>query len=135
MDTASTTAALPRLGLLALIFLCGCSTAYYNAMEQVGQHKRDILRSRIEAGQEDQLEAQEQFKTTYERFSEVTGHDGGNLEATYNQLSRDYEMCESRSQDVSDRIQSIEEVASDLFKEWEAEIGLIQNPKLRAARA
>ena len=66
--------------LLATFALAGCNTAYYSAMEQIGQHKRDILRSRIEAGQEDQQEAQEQIKSTYERFKEAANYDGGDFE-------------------------------------------------------
>jgi hypothetical protein len=69
--------------LLGLLVAGGCSTAYYNALEQVGQHKRDILKSRIEAGRQDQQEAQEQFKTTYERFAEAANYDGGDLESVY----------------------------------------------------
>ncbi len=120
------------LGALALVVaLSGCTTAYYSAMEQFGQHKRDILRSRIEAGQDDQEEAQEQIKSTYERFKEAANYDGGDFEKVYNQLNGDYEDAVARAEDVSDRIDSIEEVAADLFAEWQQEIGLIQRPSLR----
>jgi len=49
-------------------------------MEQVGQDKRDILRSRIEGGRNDQEKAQEQIKTTYECLKETAAYDGGDLE-------------------------------------------------------
>ena len=117
MGFRSPATALPGLGLVCLLVFSGCTTAYYNAMEKVGQHKRDILRSRIEAGREDQQEAQEQFKTTYERFAEVSGYDGGDLEAAYTDLNREYERCEARARDVSERIESIEQVSADLFAE------------------
>ena len=119
------------LSLLLLLVVTGCTTAYYGAMEQIGQHKRDILRSRIEAGREDQQEAQEQFKTTYEQFAEVANYDGGDLESVYNDLNREYKRSEARAADVTNRIASIERVSSDLFHEWEDEIEMIQSAKLR----
>lgn len=120
---------------LCLATLGACTRAYYGAMEQIGQHKRDILRSRIEAGREDQQQAQEQFQTAYERFAEAARYDGGDLEAVYEKLDREYERCKARAEDVSDRIVSIEQVAGDLFAEWEGEIELYESPRLRDSSA
>lgn len=117
--------------LLVTFALAGCNTAYYSAMEQIGQHKRDILRSRIEAGQEDQQEAQEQIKSTYERFKEAANYDGGDFERVYDGLNDEYEAAQSRADDVSDRIDSIEEVAADLFTEWQEEIALYSSASLK----
>ncbi|HPG27551.1 MAG TPA: DUF2959 domain-containing protein [Myxococcota bacterium] len=135
------TATAGRIGL-ALALLCagtlatgvtGCTRAYYSAMEKVGQHKRDILRSRIEAGREDQQEAQAQFETAYERFAEAAHYDGGDLESVYTQLNREYERSVARAEDVSERIESIEKVAGDLFEEWEDETDLYESESLRAS--
>lgn len=117
---------------LGLAFvLGGCTTAYYSAMEQIGRDKRDILRNRIDAGRDDQQEAQEQIQTTYERLKEVAGYDGGDLEAVYDRLNADFERSVARAEDVSDRIESIEQVASDLWVEWESEIDQISSASLR----
>lgn len=113
------------LSLILLATAGGCSRAYYSAMEQIGQDKRDILRSRIEGGRDDQQEAQEQIKTTYERLKEAARYDGGDLEAIYERLDADYERSVDRAEDVRERIDSIETVASDLWEEWAAEIELI----------
>lgn len=109
----------------------GCRSAYYDAMEQVGVHKRHILRDRVEDGQEEQREAQEQFQTAYERFAEAARFDGGDLEAIYGRLNTEYERSEQKAGAVRDRITSIEQVAADLFTEWEAEIGEISSASLR----
>jgi hypothetical protein len=82
---ARSTSCLPRALALILLLgltasLTGCAQAYYSAMEQVGQDKRDILRSRIEGGSNDQEKAQEQIKTTYECLKETAAYDGGDLE-------------------------------------------------------
>jgi hypothetical protein len=117
--------------LACAIGVSGCRSVYYDAMESVGRHKRDILRDRVEAGREEQAEAQEQFKTTYERFKEASGYSGGELEDVYNRLNADFERSQEKATAVRDRIDSIEQVAADLFDEWKTEIGLIQNPELR----
>ena len=134
MTPRHTLPAIGRALLLAASFALGlgaCSSAYYSAMEQVGTHKRDILKSRIEAGQAEQQEAQEQFKTTYQRFQEVTGYKGGDLESVYDGLNSEYERSEARAKDVRDRIASIDQVAMDLFAEWQTEIDSMQNAKLK----
>jgi len=117
--------------LVAVAFGGGCRSTYYGAWEKLGRHKRDLLRDRVDAGRDDQREAEEQFQTTYERFKEISGYDGGDIEPAYRKLDHEYEECERRAEDVRDRIESIEQVAADLFEEWEREIGLIQNSALR----
>jgi len=117
----------------------GCQSAvdgvYYSVMEGVGREKRHILRDRVESGQEDQREAQEQFQSAYESFKQVSGYDGGDLEALYQRLDDEYQRSEARAQDVRDRIDSIERVATDLFDEWAEEIGQIHDPSLRNSSA
>ncbi len=117
---------------LAVAHLGGCTRAYYSAMEQVGIDKRDILRSRIESGRDEQQAAQEQIETTWARLKEVADYDGGDLEAIYERLDAEYRRSESRAADVSARIESIEQVASDLWVEWESEIDLIGSQSLRS---
>jgi len=109
----------------------GCRSVYYDTMEQFGKHKRHILRDRVDDGRNEQAEAQEQFKSTYERFKEASGYSGGELEDVHARLTREYERSEERAEAVRDRIESIERVAADLFAEWEDEIELIQNSELQ----
>ncbi len=119
------------LCLVPLLAVAACSSVYYDAMEQIGVHKRDILRDRVVAAKDDQRAAEEQFQTAYESFKSVTGYDGGNLEKAYNTLNGEYEESEARAEAVRDRIASIENVAAALFKEWEAEIDLISSASIR----
>lgn len=109
-----------------------CTSVYYDAMEQFGVHKRDILRDRVEAARDDQRAAEEQFQSAYESFKAITDYDGGNLETAYTQLNREYEASAARAQAVSERIASIERVADDLFAEWEGEIDTISSADLRS---
>jgi hypothetical protein len=104
---------------------------YYATMEQFGRHKREILASRVRAGQEDQRQAEKQFLSAYEAFKRVASYDGGELESVYNQLNGEFTRSEGRAEQVRDRIRSIENVASALFAEWEQEIGEISRSDLR----
>jgi len=114
-----------------LIQLAGCETAYYDAWEQVGVHKRDILVDRIEETQEAQEKTQEQFKDALEQYRAVVNFDGGDLEKRYNKLNAEYEDSDQAAKAISGHIDSVEDVAEDLFDEWEDELAQIQNRTLR----
>jgi predicted nucleic acid-binding Zn-ribbon protein len=124
----------PSAGVLLLLVaaLGGCTQAYYAAMEKIGKEKRDILASRIEDGKKDQEKAKQQFATTLEAFQALTGFSGGNLEKTYKKLSGELESAEKRAKDVRDQIKSIEQVSTDLFREWEAEIDGMTNARFKS---
>ena len=116
--------------------LAGCNwifdRMYYASMEKFGREKRDILAKRVAAGREDQEKAKEQFQTTLQAFQELTGFDGGELEKVYNKLSKELERSESRAGQVRERIDGIERVARDLFREWDGEIEKMSSADLRA---
>jgi hypothetical protein len=120
----------PAVALCTALSL-GCTSVYYSAMEQIGREKRHILESRVEASREDQEEVQEEFKTTFELFKEVTDYDGGDLERFYTRMEAQLERSESKAEDVRERIRSIERVAKDLFDEWTGEIAEISRADLR----
>lgn len=117
--------------LAVMLLLSGCQTAYYSAMEKMGQHKRDILVSRVEDANESQEEAQQEFSSALESLSALINYDGGELEDYYNQTKDHYESSEKAAADVSKRIDSIESVADDLFDEWQDEIEQFSNAKLK----
>ena len=117
--------------VVAVTFLCGCRSTYYNTMEKFGYHKRDMLVDRVENARDAQQEAKEQFQSALEEFSAVTNFQGGQLEATYNKLKTELERSESKAKAVANRITDVERVAEVLFKEWQAELDQYSNEKLR----
>lgn len=119
--------------LLVAMLLSACSTAYYGAMEKVGYHKRDILVSRVEKAKDSQQEAQQQFKSALERFESVVNLADTDLLKAYEKLNSEYEDSEEAANEVSERIDEVEDVATALFKEWRKEIGLYQNQTLKAS--
>jgi len=116
-----------------LIFLSGCSTAYYSAMEKMGKEKRHILIDKVEDVQTSQTKAQEEFKDALTRIKELYSFDGGELETFYDKLKDSYEDCDARADQIEKRINTVEQVAEDLFSEWEAEIAQINDVKLRSS--
>ncbi len=114
-----------------LVSMSGCSSAYYGAMEKVGVHKRDILVDRVENARDSQEDAQEQFKSALEQFDSVVKLEDTNLKLAYDKLNSEYEASEGAAQEVSDRIEKVEDVSEDLFDEWEKELGLYENKELQ----
>src|SRR4051812_15244347 len=125
----------PKSLLIPLLFigLTGCKSANYKFWEKLGYEKRDILVSRVEDAKNDQEKAKEQFKTTMQRFQELTNFQGGELEAKYKKLNSEYESCVTRSDAVHKRVAAVDSVAQDMFKEWKTELAEYQDPKLKAA--
>ena len=113
------------------LVLCGCRSAYYATMEKFGVYKRDLLKKSVTAARDDQKAASEQFKDALTRLKELYNYQGGDLEKTYNELSRQYDRSTAKANAVHKRISEMETVAKDLFAEWEKEIGEISSEKLR----
>lgn len=123
------------LPVTAIIALGGCASAiqdtYFNMWEKVGVEKREILVDRVEAAQETQQEAQQEFTSALEEFSALINFDGGELEDVYNNLNDKYEASRDAASDVTNRVDKVQSVADSLFREWQAEIEIISNAKLK----
>ena len=117
--------------VMSLLLLAGCQSAYYSTMEKVGVHKRDILADRVDKAQNAQQDAQQQFKSALEQFSSLIKFDGGSLQKQYEQTDEQYQACNEAAANVSERINSIEDVAEALFDEWQDELDMYTNPKLK----
>lgn len=117
--------------LVLLPLLLACETTYYSAMEQVGVHKRDILRDRVEEARDAQSEAQEEFKSALEQLTELVAFDGGELQALYDRTAAAYEDSAEAAETVTARIDKVESVADALFDEWQDELEEYTNSTLR----
>ncbi len=125
--------------LLVSFVAGGCAqtrkSAYYGVWSKLGWAKRDILVDRVEDARDEQNAAKEQFKTTLEKFQEITGSSGGELESKYKKLNSAYEDCVKRAEAVTTQINKVDTVATDLFKEWEAELEQYDNAELKKSSA
>ncbi len=117
--------------IVSALAIAGCRSAYYKTMEAFGQHKRDLLVSRVEDARDAQEEAKEQFKSALDKFSAVVEFSGGKLEEKYNQLKSELDKSQSKAKSVRNHIAGVEIVAKDLFKEWESELDQYDSDELR----
>src|SRR2546428_4063054 len=118
--------------LLGLVLsFTGCRSAYYSAWEKLGKHKRDLLKDNVQEAREDQKAAAEQFKDALTKLKELYRFEGGDLEKTYNTLKAEYDRSVSKADTVKNRIRKVDQIAADLFAEWEQEMRSISNPRLR----
>lgn len=123
------------LVLSATLFTGGCQTAYYDTMERMGIHKREILVDRVEEAQESQEVAKEQFADALEAFRATVTVENSKLIDTYDKLQKEYNNSVMRANDVRGRIAAVKNVAEALFKEWESELGEFSSDNLRNASA
>jgi len=111
-----------RLLPLLVLSLVGCSTVYYNTMEKMGVHKRDIMVDRVKAAKDAQQDAKVQFVSAMEQFKSVVKFKGGDLEKEYEKLNAVLMRSEAEANKVHSRVESVEAVSDALFDEWRAEI-------------
>jgi len=116
---------------LAAIALAACDSIYYKTMKKFGWEKRDILVKKVVEARGAQADAQKEIKTTLERFKEIVDVDGGSLEDKYNKLNDALQRSEERAKKVDDRIKAVRDVSSDLFKEWQNELGKYSDRRMR----
>lgn len=133
MSTRSIVRAAIFAASLSTLTLAGCATASYAVLEQFGVEKRDVLIDKVIDVAEAQGEAKEEFADALEAFRAVVNVDGGDLEKTYDRLKNAYDDAEDRANAVNNRIGEMKRVSSDLFREWEGELGEYSDPSLRRA--
>lgn len=124
--------------LLLALSLSACSVAQqvqYSALEKVGVHKRDILVNRIEKTSKTQQETKEQFKSAYEELATLISIDDQGLEAKYKKMASAVKRSEAKADELSERINSVDRVANDIFNEWEGELDQYQSTNLRNTSA
>ena len=66
-------------------------------------------------------------------MKELYKFDGGKLEAAFTQLKSDYDISVSKADAVRKHLRDVESVGTDLFSEWQKEIGQISTPNLQAS--
>ena len=121
------------MGTICLFF--ACESTYYKTMETMGYHKRDIMVDRVQDARDAQEEAKDQFESALEQFSTVLNFQGGDLEEKYDRLKSEYEASEEKAQSVRLRIDEVEDVAEDLFDEWQEELNQYTSSSLRKSSA
>lgn len=108
-------------------------SAYYQSRETLlGDHKRDLVVMQVDQACNSLRESRDQFVDALEQFKSLVGVDDTPLQHRYQLLKRHYDQCRYKAEQVSQRIQSIEQVSEALFTEWETELNLYSNRVLRS---
>lgn len=131
METSTSRRNYLALGIIIAMLLGGCQSAYYGTMEKLGYEKRDLLVDNVQDARKAQEAAKKQFESALDQFIAVTNFEGGDLEKQYRKLKGEYEDSDARAKDVHKRIAEVEQVAGDLFVEWEKELGQYKSAELR----
>ncbi len=103
----------------------------YSAYEMVGLQKRDLLKSRVDDVREEQEEAGKGFENALEQLKALTGFKGGELEDKYSSLQSSFNRATHEADDVRKSIRKVENVARDLFDEWDKEIDQIETAEFK----
>jgi hypothetical protein len=119
------------LAVLAALAAASCENTYYRAMEVVGKHKRDLLVDRVGEARDTQQDAKVQFQTAFDKFADLVGFVGGDLEAKYDELRAELEASEARADAVRTHVADVRNVARALFDEWEEELDEYDDDELR----
>jgi SMC interacting uncharacterized protein involved in chromosome segregation len=117
---------------ISLLFVSGCNSVYYGTMEKFGKHKRDILVSRVADARDSQQQTKEQFASALEKFKSVVNVPSTELQKKYDTLKKELQQSEEKAATVNKRIAAVEEVAKDLFAEWNKELDEYKNANLKA---
>lgn len=127
------------LTLLVLVLSSACQSTVdkamrdtkYSAYEMVGIEKRDLLKKYVRNTKESQEQTKDAFIDALDQLKKTYSFDGGKLERQYDALNSSYQSADKRASQVHADIIKVENVAGDLFKEWEKEIGEIQTQSLK----
>ena len=116
---------------LTTALLGACSTVKYEALEQVGIYKRDILVDNVEDARDAQAETKDELVEAYAELNALMGADAGKLEKKYKSLNRKVERSQDAIDELDDHLASIDRVSADLFEEWEEELDQYNSASLR----
>lgn len=119
------------VSILLFSSVAGCRTAKYAALEKVGIEKRDIFKSNMKQTREAQEEVKESFQGALSELRAMYGSSGSKLEKTYDAVSAKYEDASGEAAELTKRVDALNTVARDLFKEWKGELKDFSSPELR----
>lgn len=120
------------LGFITNFLRKQCRYLYFQTKESFGQHKRDLIVSRVEETCDSLYDTQVHFSDALDRFKALVQVEDEPLEKRYQQLKLQLDISITKATGVSDNIRLIEEVSEALFAEWETELELYNNRTLRA---
>ncbi len=116
--------------LVFIIYITGCQTTpYYQIRGLFGTEKKELMTDSVKGISESLYDAVDEFQVAALELNNVLFI--GNTEEKYEQLNDIYDDCRSEADCVKARIQTMEEMASEFFKERRSEISQYTSESLR----
>lgn len=127
------------LVIFGLVSFAGCKStvekwgreAKYSAWDMVGVEKRDLFKKEVEETKDSQKKSGEAVQDALTQLKAMTGFKGGDAEKQYNKYNDAYTKAEKRALELKANIKQVQNIANDLFEEWEKEIEQISTPDLK----
>ncbi|NOT12311.1 MAG: DUF2959 domain-containing protein [Methylococcaceae bacterium] len=119
------------LGFVKRLFSKQIRSAYFNARESIGDHKRSIVVHQVEQACTSLQETRDEFQDALKHLKTLASIDDTSMDHRYNLLNRQYLYCRAKSENVSHKIRAIENVSEALFLEWEKELNEYSSKSLR----
>jgi hypothetical protein len=129
--TSSNNLNILSLGFIKRLFSKKISSAYFNARESIGEHKRTIVVKQVEQACTGFQETRNEFQDALGQLKALASINETAIDHKYHLLNRQYQFCRIKSESVSNKIRAIETVSEALFQEWEKELNEYSSKILR----
>lgn len=122
--------------LAALFLLCGilgCAQSFYPSVHAFKQDKRAKVIDKIRSAKNSEVSAKKQFSATIKTLSSVDVSRDKKSNKVKRQLEADLNKCGQKATSFIKRIATVENATKEFLRDWEDELDLFSNEKLRRA--
>ena len=120
------------LPVLSLLLLVSCQSTRSGSIDQDNYPSLIPLIDRVQASRNAQQFAVDQFQTTGAHSASMLSHDGSDLQPIYATALNDYQKSVEVTVAVSAAIAAVEQTGNGLFHEWQIEIDVLTDARLKA---
>jgi len=123
--------------LAALLFLLsgisGCEQSFYPSVHAFKQDKRATVVDKIRSAKDAEVSAKKQFIATVKALSSVEVSRDGKSNKLKQQLESNLNKCGRKATSFIKRTDKVEFATKEFIRDWEDELDLFSNEKLRRA--
>jgi hypothetical protein len=120
------------LPVLSLLLLVSCQSTRSGSTYQDNYPSLIPLEDRVQASRNAQQLAVDQFQPTGAHLASMLSHDGSDLQPIYTTALNDYQKSVEVAVAVSAAIAAVEQTGNGLFHEWQIEIDVLTDARLKA---
>lgn len=113
--------------------LLGCQQSFYPSIKAFKQDKRAMVIDKIRTAKDAEITAKKQFSDTIKTLATVKMSRNGKTNKLCRQLERDINRCGQKATSFIKRAATVERATKEFLRDWEDELDLFTNEKLRRA--